>query len=252
LKIKCFECDAPIEADDTDSIIVAFVAHGQQRHTWPYPEEAVRSYARNYAEAILRSTGSTERLPEIGTVVVHRVTADRIDDWLRFFDHDAFPDNPGWASCYCLEPHAAAQPERPWRTTRAIMAERLGSGTTFGYLAYADGRVAGWVNASLRSDCGLYKDVDPTGPAPRSVIGVSCYVIAPPFRRHGIAAALLDHVIADSGARGASWIEAYPANKPREGDPGHFRGPRSMYDARGFKEVEVLERYTVVRLPAAR
>jgi GNAT superfamily N-acetyltransferase len=81
------------------------------------------------------------------------------------------------------------------------------------------------------------------------VIGVSCFVIAPPFRRHGIASALLDRVIADASARGASWIEGYPLNAPEDSDAGHFRGPRSMYDAHGFKPIEVRERDTVVRLP---
>jgi hypothetical protein len=65
---------------------------------------SIRNYARNYADATKRLTGSTERLSEIGEVAVHRVTDDRIDDWLRFFDHDAFAGNPDWASCYCLEP----------------------------------------------------------------------------------------------------------------------------------------------------
>ena len=127
------------------------------------------------------------------------------------------------------------------------MAERLRGGSTFGYLAYVDGRPAGWVNASLRSDYGLYRLVDPGGPEPRAVIGVSCFVIAPPFRRHGIASALLDRVIADAPARSAAWIEGYPFNKPNDSDAGHFRGPRSMYEARGFQPIEVRDRYTVMR-----
>jgi GNAT superfamily N-acetyltransferase len=255
LKIKCFGCDALIEADDSDAVADAFVAHGQKSHTWSYPEEAIRNYARNYAEATERLTGGTERLSEIGDITIHPVTKDRIDDWLRFFDHDGFAGNPDWASCYCLEPHLPAtpeQPERAWRERRAMVAERLLGGTTFGYLAYVDGRPAGWVNASLRSHCCLYRHVDPDGPEPTSVIGVSCFVIAPPFRRHGIASALLDRVIADASARGAAWIEGYPDNKPDESDAGHFRGPRRMYDARGFEPIEVRDRDTVVRLSAIR
>jgi GNAT superfamily N-acetyltransferase len=252
VKVKCFACDAVIEADDAAAIADAFVDHGRESHAWTYPEEAVRNYARNYAEATERLTGSTERLSEIGDVTVHPVTEDRIDDWLHFFDHDGFAGNPDWASCYCLEPHVPAtpqQPERAWRQTRAAMAERLRHGKTFGYLAYVDRRPVGWVNASLRSDYGLHRLVDAGGPEPRSVIGVSCFVIAPPFRRHGIASALLDRVIADASARGASWIEAYPHNKPEAGDAAHFRGPWSMFDARGFVPIAVRERDTVVRRP---
>ncbi len=101
-----------------------------------------------------------------------------------------------------------------------------------------------------RSDYGLYRHADPGGPEPTSVIGVSCFVIAPPFRRHGIASALLDRVIADAPTRGAAWIEGYPLNQPEESDAGHFRGPRCMYDARGFEPIEVRQRDTVVRLSA--
>ena len=250
MKVKCFGCAEVVEADDSDAIASAFVAHAQTRHTWAYPEEAIRNYARNYAEATARLTGRTERLPEIDSVTVHPVTADRVDDWLQFFDHDAFADNPDWASCYCLEPHVPSTPELPerlWRDTRAAVARRLDDGTTSGYLAYVDGRAVGWVNASFRSDYGLYRLVGAGGPAAQSVIGVSCFVIAPPFRRHGVAATLLDRVIADASARGASWIEGYPHNEPEPSDAGHFRGPRSMYEARGFQPTEVLERYTVMR-----
>jgi GNAT superfamily N-acetyltransferase len=254
MNIKCFACDALIEAEDADAAADAFVAHGRNRHTWSHPEEAIRNYARNYAEATERLTGATERLPTLGDIAIHAVTSDLVVDWLRFFDHDGFAGNPDWASCYCLEPHVPAtpeEPERPWRRTRATMAERLRGGATFGYLAYVGGRPAGWVNASARSDCGLYRSVDPDGPESASVIAVSCFVVAPPFRRHGLAAALLDRVIADAPARGFAWIEGYPHNTPEASDAAHFRGPRSMYDARGFRPIEIRDRDTVMRRPAS-
>jgi GNAT superfamily N-acetyltransferase len=250
VKIKCFGCDVLIEADDSDAIVDAFVAHGQDRHTWSYPEEAIRNYARNVGEATERLTPSTARLVEIGEIIVHPVTTDHVGDWLQFFDHDAFAGNPEWASCYCLEPHVPAPPEHPeraWRETRATVAQRLRGGATFGYLAYVGGRPVGWVNASLRADYGLFEHVDPDGPEPTSVIGISCFIIAPPFRRHGIASALLDRVIADGAARGATWIEAYPHNEPQGNDASHFRGPRSMYEARGFEPIAVRARDTVMR-----
>ena len=250
MKIKCFECSELIEAEDSDAAVHAFEAHGRQSHTWSYPEEAIRNYARNCAEATERLTGGTERLPTIANVTVQPVTEDRIDDWLRFFDHEAFAGNPDWAACYCLEPHVPATPELPeraWRDTRAAVRERFRGGTTFGYLAYVDDRSAGWVNASFRSDYGLFRLVGIGTPEAGSVIGVSCFIVAPPFRRHGVASALLERVIRDASARGAAWIEGYPHNKPEASDAGHFRGPRSMYETRGFQQVEVHEQFTVMR-----
>jgi hypothetical protein len=46
---------------------------------------------------------------------------------------------------------------------------------------------------------------------------------------------------------GASWVEGYPHNEPKEGDAGHFRGARSMYEARGFEPIEAHEKYSVMR-----
>jgi GNAT superfamily N-acetyltransferase len=180
---------------------------------------------------------------------VHPVTEERIDDWLRFFDRDAFPDNPDWGSCYCLHPHTGDVPERPWRDVRAEMVERLRSGATLGYLAYVDGSPAGWVNASRRSTYAKYDGIDPEGPAPDTVVGVSCFIIAPPYRRHGVSAALLDRVVADGEARGARFVEGYPRRVQTGDDSGAFCGPRSMFDARGFAPAEEHERYVVVRRP---
>ena len=96
---------------------------------------------------------------------MHPVTEDRIEDWLSFFDHDGFVGFPAWAACYCTEPHlfdpkVAAEPSeagRTWQQNREAMIGFLRSGKSFGYLAYVDGRPAGWVNASFRSEYALYR-----------------------------------------------------------------------------------------------
>ena len=35
------------------------------------------------------------------TITVQPLTLARREDYMRFFDNDAFTDNPHWASCYC-------------------------------------------------------------------------------------------------------------------------------------------------------
>lgn len=217
-------------------------------HDWPYPDQGIR----NYAEATQRLTGPRERLATLGALSTHPVTEDRLDDRSTFFDRDAFVGKPEWAACYCLEPHVAVgdAPEQadvpPWRHNREAMLQRLRDGSSFGYLAYVDGRPAGWVNASSRCDYTLHpgEDDDPPG---TQVIGVSCFIIAPPYRRHGLAAALLGRVLADASERGAGWVEAYPFTEDPEGEAGNFRGPRSMYAERGFEPVRIRTRDTVVR-----
>ncbi len=250
---RCEECGATIEAPDRDALGDAWVAHVRSVHAdWPFPDVAIR----NYADAGERLTGPTERLDTIGDVVIHPVTEDRLDDWLAFFDHDAFADNRAWAACYCFEPHGhpkGVPPEEAenhgWRDNREAMIDLLRSGKSFGYLAYVDGRPAGWVNASKRSEYALYRMGEGADPADTDVVGVSCFVIAPPYRRHGLAAKLLDRVVADAAGRGAEWVEAYPSKAPRPDDASHFRGPRALLDEFGFDPVAEEERHLVVRKP---
>jgi GNAT superfamily N-acetyltransferase len=243
----CEECGRTVEGDGLEAFGDAFIAHARADHSdWPYPEVAIR----NYGEARLRLTGGRERLDRIGEITVHPVTEDRIDDWLNFFDHDAFADNAGWAACYCAEPHvlargvASGHEPVPWQQSRAYMVDMLRAGRSFGYLAYVDGRPAGWVNASKRSEYALYRLASPDD---AEAIGISCFVIAPPYRHHGLAAKLLARVVSDAATRGAEWIEAYPFDGEPDGDGSNFHGPRSLFDAHGFTPVETRERYTVVR-----
>ena len=250
MSFDCFECGRRVEAADPSELGDVFLAHARAEHDWPYSDQAIR----NYAEATQRLTGPADRLPTIGEVTIHPVTDDRIDAWLAFFDHDAFVGNPQWAACYCLEPHVRrpdapddVDDSRPWRQNREAMIGRLRRGATFGYLAEVDGRPVGWVNASSRSEYTLHPVRN--GPAGDEVVGVACFVIAPPYRRHGVAAALLDRVIADAPGRGARWVEGYPFREPQGGDAANFRGPRSMYEERGFEAVEERERDVVMRRP---
>jgi GNAT superfamily N-acetyltransferase len=248
VELDCFECGVTVGADDLAELGTRFLAHARTSHAWPYPDQAIR----NYAEATQRLTGSPDRLTDLGALTIHPVTEERLDDWAAFFDHDAFVGNPEWAACYCLEPHVAVEdaPEQPdvppWRHNREVMLRRLRDDSSFGYLAYVDGRAAGWVNASLRSAYTLHPAGDGDPPGSR-VVGVSCFIIAPPYRRHGLAGALLDRVLADAPNRGAGWVEAYPFTEDREGDGGNFRGPRTMYEERGFAPVRTRTRDTVLR-----
>jgi GNAT superfamily N-acetyltransferase len=246
----CFACGAAIEGADLGEYGLVGLAHVRAVHAdeIPYPDMAVR----NYFEGEARMTGGAERLVDIGEVEVHRVTGERIDDWLAFFDFDMAVGVPQNSACYCLEPHEVVPGEplpemRHWTERRAEMIERLRDGTTVGYLAYVDGNPAGWVNASMRADYGLFRRGDEHD---RDTVGIACFAIAPPYRGHGIAGRLLERVVADAAARDAAAVEAYPFNDEVPSGSG-FRGSRAMYDAAGFTEVRIRTRDTVVHRPVA-
>lgn len=247
---QCDGCGAMVEGTDLAAFSDAYVAHVRTRHPdWPYPEVAIR----NVAEATQRLTGSTTRLDTIGTVTIDPVTEERIGDWLAFFDHNGFAGNPVDAVCYCSSPHLSAPGQdggaemRPWRENRETMVGLLRSGRVYGYLAYIDGRPAGWVNASTRSECPQLRLKEHVDRSDETVICIACFVIAPPYRRHGLANTLLARVLADARSRNATYVEAYPLNSAAESDAGNNRGHRALFDAHNFDVVHERQHDTLMR-----
>jgi GNAT superfamily N-acetyltransferase len=237
----CEACDTKLSGTDRAELLAASVDHFNTAHPeWGLNETSVS----NWLDAKKRLTGSTERLPEIGDVEVHRVTGERVDDLLKFFDHDGFAGNPGWASCYCVFYHQDEPPMtggRPWRQNRAEIEERLRAGSTTGFLAYVDGRAAGWCNASPRSAYPIRRK----GMEDDEVGVVACFVIAPAYRRHGLSRKLLDAALENFKQSGIKQVQAHPMIGA-EADAPNYHGPYSLYKGAGFKEVERDERSAVV------
>lgn len=245
-ELRCDGCTTLVTAPDLEAFSDAYLAHVRTVHPeWPFPDLAIR----NTAEATQRLTGPTERLESIGPVTVEAVTADRIEDWLAFFDHDAFAGNPVDAVCYCAGPHlpAGQAGRQPWRRNREFMIELFRSGAAHGYLAYVDDRPAGWVNASRRAACPQFRTGDPTDDR---TIAITCVGIAPPCRGHGLADPLIGRVIADAPGRGAGWIEAYPFADQTGVDEDNWRGALSVLTRFGFEQAGAREDLQVLRRPA--
>jgi GNAT superfamily N-acetyltransferase len=162
-------------------------------------------------------------------------------DFQHFFEHVGFADNPRWASCWCHFPHAD-HARIEWQArgaaeNRAASCERLCDGRMRGLLAYAPdaaGRPApiGWCNAGPRPLVdGLFDEPEPE----RTRIGsIVCFVIAPAWRRRGVAAALLDAACARFAAQGLAVAEAYPLKDATSAAAMHF-GPAAMFRAAGFE-----------------
>jgi ribosomal protein S18 acetylase RimI-like enzyme len=224
-------CQAVIEADDTESLIAPAQTHYDQEH----PEYGLTlSNMRNYLESEDRSTGPTEALPTIGDVEIVPISPDRATDAIDFFDTDAFPDYPEWGACYCMFfPRGGRQNEdwgeEPWQENREDQRDRIRHGKTTGMLAYSGGKVVGWCNATARADLPGLATGDDEG-----IVSVVCFVIAPPYRGHGIATSLLEGVITNFTERGFDRLEAYPvraANDHRKA----FHGTLDLFQRFGFE-----------------
>ncbi|MDH5285614.1 MAG: GNAT family N-acetyltransferase [Betaproteobacteria bacterium] len=166
------------------------------------------------------------------------LTADRLADYLAFFDTRAFTDNPRWAGCYCYFPvHDPRQVEWEKRTAaenRADVAACIRAGTTSGFLAYRDGEVVGWCHAGPWSTYPMFRDQpEPDG----ATLGVVfCFVVAPEARGQGVATALLAAACDGLRARGMKEVQAKPT-RGAEGAAANYYGPLSMYLAAGFRIV---------------
>ena len=191
------------------------------------------------------------RLPEIGEIEIQDVTPERVRDYQSFFDHDAFRDFPSWQSCYCMEIHST-HTEEEWAARTAAqnrydMTELISRREVTALLAYADGKPVGWCNYGettklsnvMRRFVIDASNLDGVG-------SVACFVIAAPYRGHGVASRLLDAAIERLRSRGLRAVEGYP-HRGADSAQTNFRGPLSMYLRAGFEIYRETERNVVVR-----
>ena len=171
----------------------------------------------------------------------------------RFFDGEAFADNPVWASCYCFPISTAAQSEefdeRTGEQNRADKAALIERGEATGVLAYAGERVVGWCHAAPR-DWLPALDRTPEFASTATIVSaraaIVCFVIAPRYRGQGLARRLLDGAC-DLHARSRHALAGrLPAASPRRSG-GSYHGRLSMYVDAGFERVRDAGRFAVVR-----
>lgn len=186
------------------------------------------------------------------TLEIRELTPELVDDYLAFFDHDAFADNPRWAACYCMFPHVTdvgdAWQARAAAVNRAAKRELICMGRAKGWLAYVDGKPAGWLNAAPRMSLDRYRETNELPTEHAEVSGsVVCFIIAKPYRRQGIASQLLAAAIEGFRRQGVRYAEAFTTGAPTSDAEAHV-GPLSMYLAAGFEPVSDLDDgYVLVR-----
>jgi ribosomal protein S18 acetylase RimI-like enzyme len=178
-------------------------------------------------------------------IMIRKLSSELADDYLRFFDADAFTDNPGWASCYCYFNHAPHQTE-DWQTrtgtqNRDAVADSIRCGRMSGYLAYSAGRPVGWCNANVKSRFTTFENnLD------ESIGAIVCFIVAKAYRWQGIATRLLDAACEGFRRDGLRIVEAYPRTDAKS-ESTNYHGPLQMYLRAGFEKVGEAEGTTTVR-----
>jgi GNAT superfamily N-acetyltransferase len=192
-------------------------------------------------------------------IAVKPLAPERVEDFLRFFDHErgpAFADNPEWAKCYChfyQVPRAIDWPSLSGAANRVAMRSRIEVGEMEGFLAYEPDAVVGWMNAQPRHKlrhCFERMRIVPTELSCRDfeAAAIVCFVVAPKRRRSGIARALLVAGLTALAARGIKVVDAFPFKAgDSEASADHYHGPLSMFLAAGFTILREDNDLTVVR-----
>lgn len=184
-------------------------------------------------------------------VVVRGLSPDMLNEWLRFFDHDAFADNPDWAGCYCYF-HHADHAARDWDTragseNRAASSDLIAAGRMQGYLAYVGEEAVGWVHAAPRLLIpNLQLDASLVVEDAHQVGSIACFVIAAPHRRRGVARALLHAACDGFRAQRLAVAEAYPRTAA-QGDGPKYHGPKELYQEAGFTPFRACDGLVIVR-----
>ena len=184
-------------------------------------------------------------------IIVRELSPHILEDWLAFFDHDAFADNPEWSACYCHFYHADHEAsdwdDRSATQNRAASCDLITAGRLSGYLAYVGGKPIGWCHAAPRLLIpNLQKDKTlAIGDADR-VGSVVCFAVAGPHRGSGVANQLLEAACAGFRGQGLAIAEAYP-RKNAVGDAANYHGPLSLYLHSGFSPFRESDRILIVR-----
>lgn len=189
---------------------------------------------------------------------IRKLAPELLEDYLDFFDNVAFADHQEWAWCYCTYYHLGKQDEKKLEEDNAGRFNRdvlrnaaiglIQDRKLNGYLAYRDGKVAGWCNAADKKNynklCENRELWDGGEDVP--IKSVVCFIVAPDARRQGIAASLLARIAADAASEGYKILEAYPAAGELDCFQ-HYHGHPEMYEKCGFALYKTLEGYAVYR-----
>jgi len=168
-------------------------------------------------------------------ITIKPLSPDLLDDYLNFFDNDAFADNPHWSACYCRCHHFNHKEcdfdKVSAQENRIATIDLIKNGTLKGYLAFDNDKSIAWLNANHRDNYSAipYDKVDKN----ENIGSVICFIIAKDYRRKGIARMLLNTACDGFKQQGFDFAEGYPVINV-EGDDKNYHGPLELYLSEGF------------------
>ena len=240
-------CGARVAATDGRDIFGALRRHTDEAHAdLGITDDQLQGLIER-ASMMNDWDGSRKVLP--APLHIHRLTPDREQDFLAYFDREGFVDNPAWAGCYCyfyrFRGTREEWPRRGWEENRAAQQAAIADGSASGFLAYSGESVVAWCHAAPRGDLPLL-DTGPTEENGGRIGAIVCFNVSPRYRQQGIARSLLDTACAAFAASGFAAMEAYPVREFKTSAQA-YHGSLQMYLDAGFKQAGETEFHVVVR-----
>ena len=171
-------------------------------------------------------------------IIVKPLNPKIIEEFLNFFDNVAFTDNPEWSGCYCQFYHFPGSIKEWGETTKEqkrkaseklILEEKMK-----GFLAYVNNQPVGWCNVNNKEAYSSIPYEEESEEIMKDKIAsVVCFVIAPSYRKKGVARFILQKAIINLREKGFKWLESYP-RKGELSDAHSYHGPISLYTSEGF------------------
>ncbi len=189
------------------------------------------------------------------SLVIRKLDETMIDDYIHFFDHNAFNDHSEYEGCYCAFYHFGKEVEEAFQhiedwtaETKRRAIEMIKDKTLQGYLAYDGNDIVGWVSTNRKEkylrimENPIYHTEND-----QHIQSITCFIVDPKRRKEGIATKLLEHVIKSSKDEDIKYLEAYPRINTYS-CLFNFHGYLSTFEKLGFKIYKTLEEDAIVRL----
>jgi GNAT superfamily N-acetyltransferase len=171
-------------------------------------------------------------------VEFHPLTSARFGDLAALFEEGG---DPKWCWCASFRVRGRDFSNSTPSGNRADLERLAARDPAPGLVAYRDDRAIGWVSLAPREDyerLTYSKVLAPVDDTP--VWSIVCFVVSRRERGKGVAIALLDAAIAYARDRGATTLEAYPADTSagRIQAAYAYAGTLAMFERAGFDVVE--------------
>ncbi|MDE0326527.1 MAG: GNAT family N-acetyltransferase [Candidatus Poribacteria bacterium] len=183
---------------------------------------------------------------DLANLELRELTPDCADDFLDYFDGDAFADNPEGTSCYCCYFHWIGTNGEDWSSrtaaaNRAWKAELIQRSETTGILAYLNNRPVGWCHAAEKRSLAHLAAMDVLASSDDESVGsIVCFVVTKRFRGTGLSHLLLEAACALLAKRNLRIVEAYPDRQATD-SYSNFHGRLDMFLNAGFQIHRELE-----------